>query len=52
MTILKRMPAVSVSYDRRTGRQTKKFTDAYKARRFYVAKLKVGKRPTVGRANA
>jgi hypothetical protein len=40
-------PPVTVEYDSRGSRATKTFTDAYAARRFYVAKDKSGKRPIV-----
>lgn len=38
---------IYVEYDKRGGRATKPFTDAYAARRFWVAKDKAGKRPKV-----
>ena len=45
--ISNRQPPVAVEYDCRGKRETKTFTDAYAARRFYVAKLNAGKNPTV-----
>lgn len=43
-----RMPAVKIEYDKNGRRALKDFgTDAYAARRFYVAKLKSKHNPTV-----
>lgn len=39
--------SVSVEYDYRKRRVSKTFTDAYAARRFFVAKLNAGKNPKV-----
>lgn len=39
--------AVFVEYDCHGGRRTKKFLDAYEARRFYASKFKSGKNPKV-----
>lgn len=47
MAISNRMPPVAVEYDARDKRATKQFTDAYAARRFFVAKAKQGKNPKV-----
>jgi hypothetical protein len=52
MVISDQMPPVKVEYDGRKGRQSKHFTDAYEARRFYVAKFKLGKKPQVKKADA
>jgi hypothetical protein len=42
------MPPVQVEYDDgKGGRATKRFTDAYAARRFYAGKLKEGRNPAV-----
>lgn len=45
--ISRRSPPVAVEYDYRGRRKTKQFSDAYVARRFYVAKLRQGKNPKV-----
>ena len=45
--ISRRMPAVRVEYDCRGERKSKRFENAYAARRFYAAKLKAGKNPVV-----
>lgn len=50
MTILRPGVPVVIEYDRGNQRATKRFTDAYAARRFWLAKLKAGKRPTVRKA--
>lgn len=42
-----RMPAVAVEYDSGKRRVTKKFEDAYEAKRFYIAKEAAGKNPKV-----
>jgi hypothetical protein len=41
--------AVVIEYDRGTGRASRTFTDPYRARAFFAAKLKAGKRPVVRR---
>lgn len=46
----KPMP-VAVEYDSRGARVTKQFPDEYAARRFYVAKAKVGANPKVKRSD-
>lgn len=38
---------ITVSYEKRGRREYKHFTDAYAARRFYVAKFKAGRAPKV-----
>lgn len=38
---------ITVSYEKRGRREYKHFTDAYAARRFYVAKFKAGRAPRV-----
>lgn len=43
-------PSVRVYYDCRGKREFKPFSDAYKARAFYVSKLKAGKNPEVKKA--
>lgn len=40
-------PRISVEYDKGNERAVKTFDDPYEARRFFVAKLKAGKRPKV-----
>lgn len=40
-------PAVAIEYDRHGERVRKHFEDPWQAKRFYVAKLKAGKQPTV-----
>lgn len=47
MPISDRLPAVRVEYDRRGQRVSKHFKSPYAARRFYAAKFKQGKNPTV-----
>lgn len=47
MAISNRLPAIDVEYDKNSKRATKHFSDAYKARRFYVAKLNAGKNPVL-----
>jgi len=42
-----RMPAVVVEYDCHAHRVAKHFTNAYQARRFYVAKFNAGRSPRV-----
>lgn len=42
-----RLPAVAIEYDCRGQRVTKTFTDAFAARRFFIAKEKAGKNPCV-----
>ena len=48
-TISNRMPAVVVEYDCYGKRKRKHFGDVYEARRFYAAKLRRGKNPSVKR---
>jgi hypothetical protein len=38
---------IVIEYDSRGQRESKAFTDHYKARRFYASKFKQGKNPTV-----
>lgn len=47
MPISNRLPPVRVEYDRGGKRVARTFTDAYAARRFYAAKQKAGRNPTV-----
>jgi len=47
MMISTRAPGCGVEYTARGVRVVKRFTDAYAARRFYVAKLKAGADPKV-----
>ena len=42
-----RMPAVIVEYDTAKGRMSKRFEDAYQARRFFVAKDREDRNPKV-----
>jgi hypothetical protein len=42
-------PPVRVEYDRGRMRVTRHFTNPIEARRFYAAKLRAGKNPTVKR---
>lgn len=43
-------PDVLIWYDSRDKRISKRFSDAYAARRFYAAKLKAGKNPKLTKA--
>lgn len=44
----KDIPAIVVAYDGRNGdREFKKFMDVFQAKRFYAAKFKSGKNPTI-----
>lgn len=43
--ISNRSPSIIVTYIKGKGRAEKLFTDAYAARRFFVAKLAAGKEP-------
>jgi hypothetical protein len=45
----RKSPPVVVEYDCRGKRVSKRFADAYEARRFYAAKLRQGNRPAVKR---
>lgn len=47
MAISDRLPPVKVEYDRGVQRVSKVFTDPIAARRFYIIKLRAGKRPRV-----
>lgn len=47
MMISNRTAACKVEYTAKGQRVTKAFTDAYAARRFYVAKYKAGANPKV-----
>lgn len=47
MRITGRLPAVIVEYDSRNDRKQRRFDDAYAARRFYAAKMKADKHPTI-----
>jgi hypothetical protein len=47
MNISQRHLAVYIEYDVRKQRKRRLFTDAYAARRFYIAKLNAGKKPTL-----
>jgi len=47
IAISNRMPAVVVEYDCYSKRKRKHFGDAYEARRFFAAKLRRGKNPSV-----
>src|SRR5690349_20257714 len=47
MAISNRLPPVRVEYDRNGSRVSKQFANAFEARRFYVAKAKQGRNPTV-----
>ena len=50
-TIMGRMPEVTVEYDTRQGRKSKHFKDAYAARRFYSAKAREGRSPSLRAGN-
>jgi len=49
--ISNRSPSVIVEYDCRGRRKQKRFSDAYAARRFWIAKDRDGKNPQVRRAD-
>lgn len=42
-------PVVDITYESNGERRAKRFTNAREARRFYIAKFKAGKNPTVKR---
>ena len=44
-------PTISIEYDRHGTRAIKTFTNLYESRRFYIAKDKAGKNPTIVNTN-